>query len=71
VNGYGKPIIITSTACAESSGKSAWITNALTVAIKKYPNVIGWIWFNENKEANWLVNSDAASLTAFKAAIPA
>lgn len=70
VNGYGKPILITSTAAASSAGKPAWITDALTVAIKKYSNVIGWIWFNENKEANWLVNSDASSLTAFKSAIP-
>jgi beta-mannanase len=70
VKGFNKPIIITSTACAQNANKPAWITTSLTTAIKKYPSVIGWIWFNEDKEADWRVNSDAASLTAFKNAIP-
>ncbi len=67
---YHKPIYILSMASAAGSGKAAWITDALTTQIPKYPEIVGWIWFNENKEQNWLVNSDANALNAFKAAIP-
>ena len=67
---YNKPIYILSMASAQGSGKAAWITDAFTVQIPKYPLIDGWVWFNENKEANWLVNSDPASLAAFKAIIP-
>jgi hypothetical protein len=51
---------------AEDARKPAWITDALTVQLAKYPRVVGWLWFNENKENNWLVNSSPAALTAFK-----
>jgi endoglucanase len=57
-------------ASAEGSQKAAWINDAFNVQIPKHPKIAGWIWFNENKEANWLVNSDANSLAAFKAALP-
>ena len=69
ISGYGKPIIIFSMASAQGSAKAAWITDALSVQIPRYPGIVGWIWFNENKEQNWLVNSDSASLQAFKTAI--
>jgi beta-mannanase len=61
---YGKPIYITSTASAVYAGKTQWIKD-LGGGVKTY-GVSGWVWFNINKEANWLVNSDANSLTAFK-----
>lgn len=66
---YKKPIYILSMASAAGSQKAAWITDALTVQIPKYPEIVGWIWFNQNKEQNWLVNSDANSLNAFKAGL--
>ena len=62
---YGKPIYIFSMACADGPQKSAWISDALA-QIKSDPNIAGFIWFNENKEKNWLINSDSASLSAFK-----
>ena len=68
VKGYGKPILIASMASAESSQKSAWITDALN-QIAKDSSVTGFVWFNENKEQDWLVNSDTAALQAFQAAI--
>jgi len=68
VKGYGKPIIIASTASAESSQKAAWVTDALN-QIAKDSSITGFVWFNENKEQNWLVNSDAAALQAFKTGI--
>ena len=67
---YGKPIYIFSFASAAGTQKAAWITDALAVQMYKYPLLAGWIWFNENKEQNWLINSDAAALAAFKAALP-
>jgi len=54
-------------ASAGGSAKAAWITDAYTVQMKKYPLLKGWMWFNENKEKDWRVNSDLASLAAFKA----
>ena len=66
---YNKPVYIFSFASAGGSGKAAWITDALTVQIPKHPEINGWIWFNENKEQNWLVWSDTASTEAFKRAI--
>ncbi len=68
VKGYGKPILIASMASAESSQKAAWVTDALN-QIAKDSSITGFIWFNENKEQNWLVNSDSAALQAFKTAI--
>lgn len=65
---YNKPIYIFSMACSQGQQKAAWITDALN-QIYKDPRIFGFVWFNENKEQNWLVNSDASSLEAFKTAI--
>lgn len=67
---YDKPIIIFSTASAEGAKKASWISQGLGRDVKKYPKVIGWIWFNENKEKDWRINSDADSLAAFQSATP-
>ncbi len=67
---YHKPIYLFSFACAEGATKPAWITDALTVQIPKHPEIAGWIWFNSNKEKDWRVWSDQASLQAFNAALP-
>jgi endoglucanase len=67
---YKKPIYIFSMGAAEDARKPAWITDALTVQLAKYPEVVGWLWFNENKESNWLINSSQAALTAFKSLLP-
>ncbi len=66
---YKKPIFVFSFASAQGTKKAAWITDALTVQMKRYPSIKAWIWFNENKEKDWRVWSDAASLAAFKAGI--
>jgi beta-mannanase len=66
---YRKPIYIFSFASAAGTGKAEWIRDAIDVQIPKLPEIKGWVWFNESKERNWLVNSDPASLAAFKAAI--
>lgn len=69
LSSYGKPIILTSVASAQGTSKASWIRTGLGQGIKNYPSVVGWIWFNENKEKDWRVNSDPASLSAFKEVI--
>src|SRR5579872_698523 len=66
---YNKPIYLFSIACLQGSQKAGWISSIPT-ELAKYPLVSGWVWFNQNKEQNWLVNSDPNSLTAFKSIIP-
>jgi hypothetical protein len=66
---YRKPIYILSMASAQGTAKAEWITDALTVQIPRHPEIVGWIWFNANKEENWLVNSDERSFAAFKRAL--
>ena len=70
LSSYNKPIYIFSMGTAEGPNKAAWITDAFTVQIPKYPNIVGWIWFNENKERDWRVNSNTKSLEAFKSILP-
>ena len=70
ISQYHKPIYVLSMASKQGQLKPAWITDALSVEIPKHKEVVGWIWFNENKEENWLVNSDPATLAAFKQGIP-
>ena len=62
---YDKPIYIFSMASAQGSQKAAWIVDALS-QIKSDSSIAGFVWFNQNKEQNWLVDSDAASLQAFQ-----
>jgi hypothetical protein len=66
---YNKPIYIFSFASAQGTQKAAWIKDAIDVQLPKYPLVVGWNWFNQNKERNWLVWSDNASLEAFKSVV--
>lgn len=67
---YKKPLYIFSMASAEGAQKAAWIKNALGEELPKHPEVRGWMWFNEKKERDWRVWSDAESLDAFKASLP-
>ncbi len=67
---YNKPTYIFSMASAPGTQKATWITTGIGSSLKKYPKVAGWVWFNENKERDWRVNSDATSLSAFKAVLP-
>ncbi len=70
ISAYNKPMYIFSFASDAGYLKASWITDALTVQLDKWPLIAGWVWFNQNKENNWLIWSDAASLSAFKNAIP-
>jgi hypothetical protein len=61
---FNKPIIIFSMASAQGPQKAAWIKDAAD-KMTKYP-IVGWIWFNENKEKDWRIWSDNESLKAFQ-----
>lgn len=67
---YNKPIYIFSMGSVPGVDKALWISDALGVQVYNYP-IEGWVWFNQNgHDGNWLVNSDPASLEAFKKVIP-
>jgi DNA polymerase III alpha subunit len=65
ISRFKKPIYIFSMSCAEGPLKELWIKDAIS-KIRNNPLISGWIWFNENKEKNWLIWSDDKSLEAFK-----
>ncbi len=65
LNTYAKPVLIFSFASAEGAQKSAWLHDALNVQLPKHPSVVGWIYFNQNKERNWLLWSDEATFDVF------
>ena len=66
----GKPIIIGEFATQEGSAgqKAQWIADAYQ-RMRANPQVVGAVWFNANKEADWRVDSTPASLQAFQAAM--
>jgi endoglucanase len=65
-----KPIIIGEFATQEGSAgeKAQWIADAYQ-RLRANPRVVGAVWFNANKEADWRVDSSPASLQAFQAAM--
>lgn len=66
-----KPIVIGEVASAETGGsKAAWVGDMLAKAVPvTFPNVRGVVWFNENRETHWEMQSSAASLDAFRAGL--
>jgi hypothetical protein len=69
VSTLGKPVIIFSMACSSGPQKDEWIRDALQVGISSYDGVVGWIWFNEDKEEDWRVWSTDESLQAFQESV--
>lgn len=62
-----KPMMIAETASAEQGGNKAnWIASGLTTIPTQFPRVRAVIWFNEQKETDWRVNSSPASLAAYR-----
>jgi hypothetical protein len=56
-----KPVMIAEFASAHRSGdKSDWITDAFNRLKTNYPFVDAFIWFNLDKERNWLIDSDGS-----------
>jgi beta-mannanase len=63
-----KPMMIAETASTEAGGSKAnWITTGFGSTIpSKFPRIKAVIWFHENKETDWRVNSTAASIAAYQ-----
>lgn len=62
-----KPVIIAEYASTEIGGnKATWITDAFNqMNSSSYSRLIAAVWFNENKETDWRVNSSSDSLSAY------
>jgi len=62
-----KPFMIAEIASADGGDKAAWIRQGLLSDVPAlFPRIRAVIWFNENKETDWRVNSSSASLAAFR-----
>jgi hypothetical protein len=63
-----KPVIIAETGSSETGGdKAAWIRNAFMSTIpQSFPRVVAVLWFNEDREDDWRVNSSPAALAAYR-----
>jgi endoglucanase len=69
VNRYKKPVILSEFSSASVGGdKARWIQEALQ-AIKKMPEVKGFILFNVDKETDWRFSPDLKAGQEFKAEI--
>jgi beta-mannanase len=65
-----RPVSIGETASTESGGnKAAWINDMFTQLQSTYPQVVGFVWFDFNKETDWRVDSSPSSLAAFSAGV--
>jgi beta-mannanase len=60
-----KPVQISEVSSAEAGGsKAAWIT-AMLADVRRHPQVVGLVWFDVAKQADWRVNSSARAVAAF------
>lgn len=67
---YNKPILIGEFASTEVGGdKARWITESFNTIRSSYDKVFAAIWFSENKETDWRINSSESSLSAYKKAV--
>ena len=65
-----KPIIIGELASEETAGhdKGAWVRSAYARMLAD-PQIVGAVWFNMDKEADWRLESSAGSLAAYRDAM--
>lgn len=66
ISQYNKPVFIFSFGSAEGPQKAEWLREALYTQMPRYPLLEGWIYFNQNKERNWLLWSDKDTFFVFK-----
>ncbi len=63
---YNKPTFVFSFGSAPGPEKAAWLDEAFNTVLPQYSHVVGWVYFNQNKERNWLLWSDPASFAVFE-----
>lgn len=66
---FKKPLFISSTACAEGDLKPIWIEEFFQSTYFRTGVLTGFVWFNEDKEKNWLIWSDEQSEAMFASQI--
>lgn len=66
-----KPILISEWASTEKGGdKATWIRDGFQQIVSgKFPRIVGLLWFNEQKETNWLIESSSAAQRAYYQAL--
>jgi endoglucanase len=63
-----KPVMVAETASAERGGhKARWIRNARAAIKARFPQLGAVVWFHDDKETDWRVNSSRRSLAAYRA----
>lgn len=65
----GKPIMIAETASAEAGGSKADWNTALVSYLAAQSDVTAFVWFDQNKEVDWRINSSSGSSNALAAAL--
>ncbi|RII91545.1 glycoside hydrolase family 26 protein [Clavibacter californiensis] len=65
----GKPLVIGEVASSETGGSKAAWDRDLVAYLQAQPDVLGFVWFDFQKEADWRIDSSAASATALRDAL--
>ncbi|MEO3758881.1 glycosyl hydrolase [Mycobacterium sp. B14F4] len=67
--GPGKPILVAEVGCAEVGGSKAdWIAR-FTEFLSRQPDVMGFVWFEHDKETDWRITSSPESAAAMSNAL--
>lgn len=63
------PLLLTETGATEEGGfKAAWIADLLA-AVAHRDDILGFVWFEVDKETDWRITSSLAALAAFRAGV--
>ncbi|MDP4146331.1 MAG: glycosyl hydrolase [Bacillota bacterium] len=67
-SGTTKPVILAEYASSELGGdKASWIQDAgAKIKSSTYSRIYAAVWFNQNKETDWRINSSTSSLKAYQ-----
>jgi chitodextrinase len=62
-----KPLMVAETSSCEQGGdKAQWIRDAAAAIKTQLTAIRAWIWFDENVECDWRVNTSQSALDAYK-----
>lgn len=60
-----KPLLLAEIGSAEQGGDKARWVSGFFQSLRRNPDILGFVWFDYNKEADWRLDSSAATRTAF------
>lgn len=64
-----KPIMLAEVGAAEAGGsKAAWIADFFD-SLERHPDIIGFVWFEARKQADWRIETSEESRAAFAARV--